>query len=79
VEVGFRYLQSAWGCGIATEAAMPLVQSALADPATTAVVACAHAGNSGSLRVLQKLGLEHVGEVMLPEASAATVKLVRLK
>ena len=79
VEVGYRYRRSAWGRGVATEAAAPLVQIALADPATTAVVACAHAGNAGSLRVLQKLGLERVGEVRLPVTNEPTVKLARVK
>jgi RimJ/RimL family protein N-acetyltransferase len=79
VEVGYRYRRSAWGRGIATEAAMPLVHLALGDSATTAVVACALAGNAGSLRVLEKLGLERVGEVMLPETSEPTVKLARVK
>lgn len=79
VEVGYRYHRFAWGRGIATEAAVPLVQFALADPATTAVVGCALAGNVGSLRVLDKLGLERVGEVMLPETSEPTVKMARVK
>jgi RimJ/RimL family protein N-acetyltransferase len=79
VEVGYRYRQSFWGRGIATEAATPLVQIALGDPATAAVVACASAGNRGSLRVLEKLGLERVGEVMLPETSEPTVKLARVR
>ncbi|MCI0683751.1 MAG: GNAT family N-acetyltransferase [Gemmataceae bacterium] len=79
VEVGYRYRRSAWGRGIATEAATPLVQIALADPATTAVVACALAGNAASLRVLEKLGLVRVAEVMLPDTSEPTVKLARRK
>jgi ribosomal-protein-alanine N-acetyltransferase len=79
VEVGYRYRRSAWGRGLATEAAAPLVRIALADPATTAVVACALAGNAGSLRVLEKLGLERVGEVMLFETNEPTVKLARVK
>ena len=79
VEVGYRYRRSAWGRGIATEAAMPLVHIALADPATTAVVACALAGNVGSLRVLEKLGLKRIGEVMLPETSEPTITLARVK
>jgi RimJ/RimL family protein N-acetyltransferase len=79
VEVGYRYRRSAWGRGVATEAATPLVHIALADPATTAVVACALASNAGSLRVLEKLGLERVGEAMLPETSEPTVKLARMK
>jgi RimJ/RimL family protein N-acetyltransferase len=68
-----------WGRGVATEAAAPLVQIALADPATTAVVGCALASNAASLRVLEKLGLERGGEVMLPETSEPTVKLARVK
>ncbi|MFO0970237.1 MAG: GNAT family N-acetyltransferase [Gemmataceae bacterium] len=79
VEVGYRYGRSTWGRGIATEAATPLVQIALADPATTAIVACAHADNVASLRVLDKLGLKRVGEVTLPETGELTVKLARLK
>ena len=78
-EVGYRYLRSAWGRGIATEAAAPLVRIALADPATTAVVGCAAASNAGSLRVLEKLGLARVGEVTLPETSEPIVKLARVK
>jgi [ribosomal protein S5]-alanine N-acetyltransferase len=79
VEVGYRYRRSAWGRGLATEAATPLVRIALADPATTAVVAYALAGNAGSLRVLEKLGLERVGEVMLSETNEPAVKLARVR
>jgi hypothetical protein len=57
----------------------PFVWIALADPATTAVVACARADNAGSLRVLEKLALGRVGEIMLPGASEPTVTLARVK
>jgi RimJ/RimL family protein N-acetyltransferase len=77
-ELGFRYRRASWGRGIATEAATPLVEIALADPATTALVACAHASNVGSLRVLEKLGFERVGELTLPDkTSDPVVKLAR--
>jgi RimJ/RimL family protein N-acetyltransferase len=79
VEVGYRYRRSARGRGVATEAATLLVRIALADPATTAVVACALAGNTGSLRVSEKLTLKPAGEVMLPETSEPTLKLARAK
>jgi ribosomal-protein-alanine N-acetyltransferase len=79
VEVGYIYRRCAWGRGLATEAATPLVCIALADPATLAVVACVHAGNAGSLRVLEKLGLERVGEVLSSTTNETTVKLARLK
>lgn len=78
-EVGFRYRRAAWGRGVATEAARPLVQIALADPATAAVVACAQVSNGASLRVLEKLGLVRVGAVTLPGASEPIVKLARVR
>jgi hypothetical protein len=55
------------------------VYIALTDPATTAIVACALASNVASLRVLQKLDLERVGEVMLSQTSEPTAKLARVK
>jgi [ribosomal protein S5]-alanine N-acetyltransferase len=77
VELGYRYRASAWGRGLATEAATPLVHLALADTATTSIVACVLASNTRSLRVLEKLGFARVSEVLLPGASEATVKLAR--
>jgi RimJ/RimL family protein N-acetyltransferase len=89
VEVGYRYRRSAWGRGGGAGAAPPphprappappLVRIARADPATSAVVACALAGNAGSLRVLAKLGLARVGEVTLSETIEPTVKLALVK
>lgn len=77
IEVGYRYRKAAWGRGIATEAAIPLVLVALSDPTTTAVVGCARADNAGSLRVLEKLGLARVGEALLSSSDVPTVRLAR--
>ena len=79
VEIGFRFHQSAWGRGIATEAAKVIIEIALADPTTMAIVAYADISNAASLRVLQKLGLARVGEVLLPGANETTVKFSRLR
>ena len=77
VEIGFRFCRLSWGRGIATEAVSPLIEIAIADPSTTAIVAYADVSNVASLRVLQKLGLERIGEVLLPESSEPTIKLSR--
>jgi ribosomal-protein-alanine N-acetyltransferase len=79
IEVGFRFRRSSWGRGFATEAAEALFQVAFADPATAAVVACAHAENRASLRVLEKLGLKRIGEVLLPGDGRPTIKLARVR
>ena len=77
IEIGYRLARAAWGRGIATEAALPLVTQALADPATQALVACTAVGNVGSQRVLAKLGFRPVGEVALPGIDFATRKYRR--
>lgn len=64
---------------LSRKAAAPLVAIAMADPDTAAVVACALAGNTGSLRVLQKLGLQRVGEAMLHGTDQPTVLMARSK
>lgn len=79
IEIGFRFRRLIWGRGVATEAVKPLVEIALADPTTTAIVAYADVSNVASLRVLQKLGLEPVGEVLLAGANEPTVKMSRFK
>lgn len=66
-EVGYRLLREAWGHGYATEAASAMLEAAIADPATTAIVACADAGHTASMRVLAKLGLHRMSDVYLPD------------
>ncbi|MCB9832255.1 MAG: GNAT family N-acetyltransferase [Planctomycetes bacterium] len=77
IEIGYRFRRLAWGRGIATEAARPLLSRALADPATSAVLGCAQKSNVASIRVLEKLGLEHEGEAFLDGKDEPTLKLRR--
>lgn len=79
VEVGFRLHRAAWGQGIATEAAAVLLDLAMADETTSAVVGCASAENLASIRVLEKLGLKQVGQVLLAGEDVPTVRLQRSK
>lgn len=74
-EIGYRYLPEAWGRGVATEAARPLVQRALTAPETRAIVAAARIGNHRSLRVLEKLGLERTGTVTVADVEDPVVTL----
>jgi RimJ/RimL family protein N-acetyltransferase len=76
VEIGFRYHRASWGLGTATEVAARMIEVAFADPATSAVVACADEDNTASLRVLSKLGFAVVAPVLLPRARIPTVTLI---
>ena len=61
VEVAYRLPRSAWGRGIATEAAGALVAHALGPLALPRVVAVTYPANQASQRVLDKLGFEPRG------------------
>jgi RimJ/RimL family protein N-acetyltransferase len=58
--LGYRLVRSAWGKGLATEGARRMVSHAFATPGVNRVVASTMAINSGSRRVLEKLGMRHV-------------------
>jgi len=61
VEVAYRLVRTAWGHGIATEAAGALVAHALGPLALPRVVAVTYPANQASQRVLDKLGFERRG------------------
>ncbi|MGH7385706.1 MAG: GNAT family N-acetyltransferase, partial [Candidatus Rokuibacteriota bacterium] len=61
VEVAYRLARSAWGQGIATEAARALVAHGLGPLALPRVVAVTYPENRASQRVLDKLGFERRG------------------
>jgi len=76
-DIGYRLVQAAWGKGYATEVSRALVRRGFAEPEVRAIVAVVLIGNLASCRVLEKLGLDRVGEFPLPgfEMSAAKYAL----
>lgn len=59
VEIGWRLRRSAWGRGIATEAARAALDFAWSELGLDDVVAMAVAGNARSLAVMERLGMAH--------------------
>ncbi len=60
-ELAFAFVRAAWGRGIATEAAQALLEWGRTN-GLERVVACVLAGNMGSQRVLEKIGMRRVGD-----------------
>lgn len=60
-ELGYRLRRSAWGQGIATEAACTVLRYGLSRRGLQSVCAIAHRDNAASHRVLGKLGFSLVG------------------
>ncbi len=59
-ELGYRLCQAAWGQGYATEGARVLVAAGFVDPAVNRIWAETMAVNTGSRRVMEKVGLRFV-------------------
>lgn len=67
VELGYRLRQSAWGQGIATEAARAVLEHGFQTESFPRVVASALIPNRGSTRVMEKCGLQRLYEFQIAE------------
>jgi len=61
IEIGYRYVPTGWGRGIATEAAACLLDYGFRSFTFDPIVAVSHPDNLASHRVLQKIGLVRQG------------------
>ena len=68
VELGYRYIETVWGQGYATEAAKAVLTAGFALPQLKEVWACSHPNNPASIRVLEKLGFEYMFDKYHPTA-----------
>lgn len=75
VEVGYRLRFEAWGRGIATEAAGVIRDHGFSTCKLDEIIAVTHPENTGSQRVLKKIGLTDAGTV---DAYDRTLPLYRL-
>lgn len=66
VDMGWRLKRAAWGKGFATEAARACLEAAWSKFGLKEVLAFATDTNIASQRVMQKIGMEHIGKVQHP-------------
>ena len=62
IEVGYRFLEDFWGKGYATEGSKCLLEYAFATLKLPKVVAVALKENKASIKVMEKLGMQYIGE-----------------
>ena len=67
IELAYELTASAWGEGIATEAALACLRHAFDEAGLERVIAGADSPNAASLRVIEKLGMKPAGNLN-PEA-----------
>ena len=61
IELGYRFARSAWGQGVATEAAQAVLEHGFRTLGFDPIVAVTHPENRASQRVLEKLGFRAEG------------------
>lgn len=71
VEIGWRLRREHWGRGYATEAARPLLEHGLTTVGLKRIVSIRHLGNAQSARVMEKLGLRHEFDTVVPGTGIA--------
>jgi [ribosomal protein S5]-alanine N-acetyltransferase len=62
IDLGYRFKPAAWGKGYATEAAQQTLIYGLQQLQLKKIIAHAHIDNIGSQKVLEKIGMQYVGE-----------------
>ena len=70
VDLGYAFLPEGRGAGYATEAAAGVIDYALREFGIDRLSAIVSPANSASMRVLERLGFDHVGRVRMPDDGA---------
>jgi ribosomal-protein-alanine N-acetyltransferase len=68
IDLGYRFKRSSWGKGYATEAAKNTLDFGLNKLGLKSIVGRALIENTGSINVLQKAGMEYIGEDIINDA-----------
>jgi RimJ/RimL family protein N-acetyltransferase len=66
VEIGWRLARPFWGCGYASEAATEAMKFGFESCGLERLISIRHVDNARSARVMEKLGMRHTFETVVP-------------
>ena len=75
IDLGYRLIQSAWGKGLATEAAMHTLEYGFNLLNLQLITGRAHVQNLASIRVLEKIGMQFICEGIVDNCPVKTYTL----
>lgn len=76
VDLGYRFLPAYWGTGYATEAAFATLKYGFEQLHLPRIFAAAELGNKDSWRVLEKCGMQYIGDELIDGHMARTYELL---
>ncbi len=71
VEIGWRFRRQYWGLGYATEAARPLLHHGFTVAGLDRILSIRQLENTASGRIMEKLGLRHTHDTVVPSHGGA--------
>jgi ribosomal-protein-alanine N-acetyltransferase len=77
VDLGYRFMKSAWGKGYASEAAMASINYGFEKLGMRKIVGRVMPGNLASIKVLEKCGMKYVGEEIVDGHEAKVYEIVK--
>lgn len=75
IDLGYRLMQKAWGKGYATEAAEYTLDHGFTKLNLQLITGRAHIENLASIKVLEKIGMQYVGEGIVDDCPVKTYTL----
>jgi [ribosomal protein S5]-alanine N-acetyltransferase len=76
IDLGYRFLKTAWGKGYASEAAFACIKYGFEKLNLQRIIGRAMPDNIGSLRVLEKCGMTYTGDEIVDEHPAKTYEIL---
>ena len=72
IDLGYRFVKTAWGKGYATEAASHTLKYGLQTLGLQTITGRAHIENIASIKVLEKIGMKFIGEGIVDDCPVRT-------
>jgi len=72
IDLGYRLVQNAWGKGFATEAAQHSLEHGFTKLNLKLITGRAHIENIASIKVLEKIGMDYIGEGIVDDCPVRT-------
>ncbi len=76
IDLGYRFLKTAWGKGYASEAAFACIKYGFQKLNLQRIIGRAMPDNIGSLRVLEKCGMAYIGDEIVDDHPAKTYEIL---